>query len=235
MLRHIKYMTELAAKMLMGFLLIAFAVTVHFDLVHKHENEKAFDYLEVVKESVVDHVVRIDIMLGSYKYSGGTGFHMEHAGKIVLVTNNHVCDPVNEGMTLRTLDQGTLEVIKISKEHDLCLLKSNRLVGLKLAHTPAQVLDRVILVGHPRGLSLTIREGHVMEVSHAVFPWMGTQQLPYAELSTITYGGSSGSPVVNTHGMVVGVLFAGYRDYNTEGMMVPWLDLLVFLDANIGE
>ena len=235
MLRLIKYMVELAAKVAMGLFVVAFAVTIHFELVHKQDTEKAYDYLQVAKQSVVEHVVRIDIMAGPMKYSGGTGFHMEYHGKVFLVTNNHVCAPSKEGMTLKTKDQPKLEIIKISDDHDLCLIRSNRTKGLQLASLPAQVLDRVILVGHPRGLPLTVREGHVMEISNEVFPWMGSHQLSYAQLSTTTYGGSSGSPVVNEHGKVVGVLFAGYRNYNTEGMMVPWLDLLMFLDKNIGE
>lgn len=191
---------------------------------------------DIPRYVVAPHVIRIDITLPApdgMKVSGGTGFHLEYQGKVVIMTNKHICDPTLEGMELRH-DNNKLEVIKISKEHDLCLIKSDRSSGLTLANVQHQVdiMDKVILVGHPRGLPLTIREGRIMTYDYSVFPWIHDREVDYYMISATAYGGNSGSPVTDPKGNVIGVLFAGYIKYHTESMVVPLVNLHVLLGAN---
>lgn len=231
-----KLIKTLLALVTSAFLVFVFgALTVN--MYQNHQTEQAIKTYEEKIQSdipryvVAPHVIRIDITLpNGIKYSGGTGFHVEYGDKVVLVTNKHVCDPTLEGFELRHGDN-KLEVVHITTLHDLCILKSDRLSGLKLASIldTIEVLDKVILVGHPRGLDLTVREGRVMKIGLEVFPWVSDRPLQFFEISTITYGGNSGSPVTNSKGEVIGVLFAGYRNFHTEGMVVPLIDLYVLL------
>ena len=45
----------------------------------------------------------------------------------------------------------------------------------------------------------------------------------------ISYGGNSGSPITNESGKLVGVLFGGFGNYNTEAFCVPLIDIKLFL------
>lgn len=177
------------------------------------------------------HVVpyRIAIMK-SDRYA--TGFHLKYRGKTYIVTNKHVCDS-----NLRIYQHGFIQfgkyvgqIIRISDMHDLCLVTSDRNDGLELAEESAKPMDKITLIGYPRGLDKTIRQGRVVSYEHILAPWI----MPGIEyrsmmIDTISYGGNSGSPVLNSEGKVVGVLYAGSRVYHTEAFVVPLEDLKLFL------
>jgi len=62
------------------------------------------------------------------------------------------------------------------------------------------------------------------------FPWISkTFKVPYHMLDIVSYGGNSGSPIVDYFGNVVGVLFGGYVGHHTEAFIVPLIELELFL------
>lgn len=184
------------------------------------------------KYVVAPHVIKINITdMTDIPIGSGTGFYLKYLGKIRIITNKHICDQSEGPRKLRGDLNKRLKILHISTAHDLCVIESDRLTGLELALNDVSNLDKVILVGHPRGLPVTIREGYKIETSYEFFPWIGPmgKSVNYSMISAISYPGNSGSPVTNSNGEVIGVLFAGDSRYVTEGYIVPYEDLVKFL------
>ncbi len=184
--------------------------------------------------------------------SGGTGFAMQApSGKVFIVTNAHVCNiPGNQ--LFANLASGTriaFKIVKKSKTTDLCALTAvDGLSGLKLA-SGVDIGETVGVVGHPKLQPLTATLGELVGYQDAmVLVGMGPcdkdggmystvptlfgsiciETVKQAGMTTLPVrGGSSGSPVVNFFGNVVGVLFAG--DEMGWGVIVSLKDLRNFL------
>jgi S1-C subfamily serine protease len=184
--------------------------------------EKSPRQIDVAREVVAPHVEAFRI-LSRDNQRFATGFHINFLGKVYLMTNRHVCD-ANVQLVNPTYAQFGLKLHKIlfiDTEHDLCLLDSDSKTGLTIAAEDVPNLAPVFLVGHPRGEPLTIREGRKMDEGAFAADWLDGRTVTFGQISTITYGGNSGSPVTNTKGEVIGVLFAGDRRFVTEGYYVP--------------
>lgn len=183
-----------------------------------------------IKKDIAPHVVpfKISILNNSRM---ATGFHLKYKGKVYIMTNKHVCDShkVIYGHNDIRFGNYVGKIIKIDNLHDLCLVTSNRKDGLELSTKKAEDLDEVILVGYPRGIGKVIRKGYVIEPMDILAPWLGPGKIVETlRVSTIAYGGNSGSPVTNNKGKVIGVLFAG-NGYHTEAFIVPLLYIEIFL------
>lgn len=203
------------------------------------------DLNEVAKENVVPYVHKMMMYDSSNVLVGtGTGFDVEFKGKVYTLTNKHICQ---QYMAIETSNQGAgggiymyqtfqvqkengekLKILKISQDHDLCLLETKAEKGLKIARQDVELHDSVTVVGHPRGLPLTVRHGTMTASMNDIMPWVKATPIHYNLLSVVAYGGNSGSPITNKYGEVIGVLFAGFREFNTETFAVPLTDIKVF-------
>ena len=145
------------------------------------------------------------------------------------------------------------EIVHIDRIHDICLVKGDkRLPALNLASKPSKG-DNHYVIGHPGGRKLTISKGEyigndVIELldlsAKTPKQCKGTliELNPFEQMiygmeficlkkmttyasSAIAYGGNSGSPAVNAWGNVIGILFAGSREQNTDNHLVPLHEL----------
>lgn len=187
------------------------------------------------KEDIAPHVVAWKILnKGNQRYA--SGFHLKYKGEVYIVTNKHVCDSNIQNVNKEYIqfDDYVGKIIAIDDLHDLCLVTSNRKDGLELAKKYNEEMDKVVLVGFPRGIGKTIRFGHIIEMQTEYIPWIGAIANFY-QVSTPAYGGNSGSPVCDIYGNVVGVLFAGSPSYPLEPFIVPLIDLHMFLERTVGR
>jgi S1-C subfamily serine protease len=148
------------------------------------------------------HIVAIFVVKGEHSW-GGSAFEVAApSGKILTLTNAHVCrlaidgkmDAYNEYLDASYVD---LKVLKIDPENDLCMLtRAGNLEPLPFGSQP-KTNEPVIILGHP-GLSYLVRtDGFVLSLEAG-------ELITSAKVAP----GSSGSPVFDKDFNVVGIVNA---------------------------
>lgn len=207
-------------------------------------NALAVDVIDLATRSVVK--VQEDTVKA-------TGFLIKAPnGKSYVITNNHVCY-VSRKNTVERYGEFTevpVTIVAQSVRYDLCALTPVPGLPLKLAKSPRA--GTLIVAGHPKGQRLKItagvRKGNAVDQEDYMQPSMSdcpeysnkeyvfgvSRCIVYLEVEVITAEaalGSSGSPVLNDNGEVVGVVATA--SYNTsEGTgMIPWGHIKEFLET----
>lgn len=171
---------------------------------------------------------------------------VDYKGARFTLTNRHCCEvaqrvyglapnDILEGHIL-TVGDSPKEILALDNKHDLCILEPELdRPSLSLANS-YQIGEPVFMIGHPRGLNQTIREGRIIQEGSLAFMWMPLAgSVKFFLFSSLGYPGNSGSPVIDRFGRLVGVAFAGDRRYHTELFAVPVEAVKEFLDEYIGE
>ncbi|MHC1720967.1 MAG: S1C family serine protease [Clostridiaceae bacterium] len=147
--------------------------------------------------------VMVDIKGGAERQ--GTGFNISPQG--VIVTNEHVVDQA-ELITVEFADgrkyySGNYEEIK---GYDLAIIriKGDSLPSLVLnIDNEARTGDTVTIIGNPLGFERIAQRGLVGQYFNS-----GENASPVFDIGVEVNPGNSGSPVINSEGQVVGVIFA---------------------------
>jgi tetratricopeptide (TPR) repeat protein len=133
----------------------------------------------------------------------GTGFFVNPYGH--LITNHHVLEG-KFGAEIRTADGTTYAVRTVvaeSQETDLIKVSvdipAEKVRWLSVSDEVPPVAQQVVVVGSPMGLEQSVSDGIISSVRE--IPGLGT----FFQMSAPISPGSSGSPVVNMKGKVVGV------------------------------
>jgi len=141
----------------------------------------------------------------SSRHSLGTGFVVREDGWIA--TNLHVIAGADELM-VTVAGRGELpvtDVLVADDEHDLAVVRvaATGLPPLSLGDLRAvQPGDAMIAIGHPLGFEGTVSNGLVSAVRHV------NDQLTILQISAPIAPGSSGGPLIDDHGRVIGVATA---------------------------
>jgi cytochrome c-type biogenesis protein CcmH/NrfG len=148
----------------------------------------------------------------------GTGFLVSSHGK--LITNNHVVD--NAASAVAKAENGGLfpveGVLAYDRKNDLVLLKlkGKDLPFLTLStNATVEAGTRIAVIGSPLGLEGTLTEGIVSAVRDV------TGDTRMLQITAAISPGSSGSPVLNAKGEVIGVARSLLREGQALNFAAP--------------
>jgi tetratricopeptide (TPR) repeat protein len=163
----------------------------------------------------------------------GSGFFVSSSGE--MLTNHHVIEGATSAK-VRTLD-GHLVPVQVILADDaksdlarLLVLEEEETPYLRVASERPQVGDHVMVMGSPMGLDETVTEGIVSAVPEQR---AGQSDLEPAtlQITAAISEGSSGGPVLNARGEVVGVATAFMREGENLNFAVP-LERILTLDRS---
>ena len=162
----------------------------------------------------------------------GTGFFIDPWG--MVATNYHVVEGASS-LRIKTKSGATMDIRGIAAsdaENDVVILSAilpvDSIRTLKMTSSLPQVGDKIVVIGtpyHPQ-LAQTITDGLVS----AIRPLAGGKRL--IQISAPISPGSSGSPIVNTKGEVVGIATRVHRQASHIGIAVPGETLLGLTPAS---
>lgn len=160
------------------------------------------------------------------KFAFGSGFFIGN-GKIL--TNAHVVEGAYSAK-VHSLSKTYKEVtiIKRDDEIDLAVLEVNSIGEqiISLANdSDLRVGQRILAIGNPEGLERTVSDGLISAIRNSD----GTQEI---QISAPISDGSSGGPLLNIQGSVIGVTYAGYEKGQNLNFAVGIKTLKQFLKTS---
>lgn len=133
----------------------------------------------------------------------GSGFFIDKIGH--LITNYHVLEGSYDA-DVRTADGNTYPVkMVVAENQTVDLLKvlveipREKVKWIKLSNDLPEIAEQIMVIGSPMGLEQTVSEGIVSSIRE--IPALGE----FFQMSAPISPGSSGSPVINLKGQVIGV------------------------------
>jgi len=165
-------------------------------------------------------VVRLDCYdKNGELYSTGSGFVMFGDG--VIVTNYHVIAGKVHSITARREDGLSFEissVLAFDEARDIAILKTDADANMQpLLHgSSADMMkgEKVLAIGSPLGLLNSVSEG--------VFSgYVSEEGQSYVQFSAAISHGSSGGPLFDDRGLVIGICSASYEEAQNINLAVP--------------
>lgn len=170
--------------------------------------------------------LRIQVQRCGKTYSG-TGFGI---GKNMILTNRHVVDGASKIIAIT--NSGTafyVERVALSPFSDLAILEADHPLpnvlslgsasSIKGTHTLPQS-SIVTVAGYPLGGALMVTVGRVVNYLHSFDLDPNLDSGSILRVSAAAMPGSSGSPVVDERGTLIGVIF-GVEKATTYALAVP--------------
>jgi hypothetical protein len=169
-------------------------------------------------------VVSISTFDGNKNIIGrGTGFFLTST---IIVTNRHVIELASSA-EIKTSDGETIDVqfiAGVNNDADIILLTikpSRKLIFLpKLAKAVPLEGEEVFVLGNPRGLEWSVSTGIVSAIRSE-----GNKQ-KFIQITAPISPGSSGSPLVNMHGEIIGIATATVTGGQNLNLAIPTVEIL---------
>lgn len=139
--------------------------------------------------------------------SQGSAFVISESG--IAISNYHVFEDASDAILYNELNRKFLitEIIDYDEEKDFIVFRigpiTSRLPYLKIANFTPKIGERCFAVGNPRGLVQTISEGIISSYR---------DNNTYIQTTTHITHGSSGGPLFNSSGEVIGITTMGINE-----------------------
>lgn len=189
--------------------------------------------LTTISSGIINRTKRGVVRVSAGEKSG-SGFVVDFKGNTFIVTNAHVIESetslhdkgaidVSSPIYVQSISGEKVEakVWRASRAHDIAILRTAQLPGhivpLRFAGTPPQIGEMVFAWGAPYGVNLVPLDGAVTKIQQNSNPQLFDGEpvlLIFSQLSVAP--GSSGGPLLDQHGQVVGVITA--RETNADGI-----------------
>ena len=174
----------------------------------------------VIYKNTVNSVVTIETDLGL-----GSGFFV---GDGIIATNYHVIKGASKAWCYSGKTTGykfdIAGYLAVDSVNDLILLKINVLnrTPIKFSTTPVVIGQKVYVIGSPKGLEKTISDGIVSSLRD----FDGYKLI---QITAAISPGSSGGPVLNSKGELIGISVGQYRDGQNLNFAIPKASLKILL------
>jgi Trypsin-like peptidase domain/TPR repeat len=189
----------------------------------------AQDNLPAIVKRISPAVVVVETQRGPRK-GMGTGFFINSRGDIV--TNYHVLYGADQAVIRTQAGQRypVRRIVAEDKEADLVLITADipraEISPIEVSGRLPEVGEKIYAIGHPMGLEKTVSEGIVSAIRR--MPKLGD----IIQITAAISPGSSGGPVFNTSGVVIGVARATYRTGQNLNFAVPGQKVLELRGGN---
>lgn len=181
-------------------------------------------------------------------------------GNVVTATNAHICEAAEGGILMAQPEgynrRVPIRVLEVDEPNDLCVLEPVRfMTGLSLADGGGKLKQAVYILGHPLLKDVTFSAGHSIQrepidlvkggpdtpckgkgETLKELPWgplmvtVCVKSIEAVEMTATIFPGNSGSPVLNSDGDVIGVVFAADQRTN-HGFYIPLERLVELVSA----
>lgn len=184
---------------------------------------------EIAKSGINSTVSIVALDNISQPLGYGSGFLIDDE---LIATNVHVIEGSNSAYILKNGESKKYPVsgyVAIDRANDLIILRVPGLYGTKLlfgSETIPEIGEKIYAVGNPKGLNGTFSEGIVSGIRE-----LATNQI--LQITAPISPGSSGGPVLNSSGHLVGIAFASFSAGQNLNFAIP-VKYLLILKSKIG-
>lgn len=222
MINQIKKLFTRERKRLKTIIFVTIVINLFFTLVAWPETPQ-----KIAKDSFPSVVMLLMMDKDNQPICLGSGFFVREN---IIATNLHVVEEATKGYGKLIGAKDKFEIIgvvEVDKEYDLVLLmtKDVKAPALRLADsTEASIGDEIYAVGNPLGLEGTFSQGIVSGVRKG-------DKYTILQITAPISPGSSGGPILNNQGKVIGVAFAGFEEGQNINFAIPSNAIVSLLKA----
>jgi hypothetical protein len=184
---------------------------------------------EIAKKAIQSTVSIVALDNTSQPLGFGSGFIIEDE---LIATNVHVIEGCSSAYVLVNGQEKKYKIdgyLSIDKSNDLVILKVSGLkqksINLNQGNIP-EIGEKIYAIGNPKGFNGTFSEGIISGIRNF-------DKNQVLQITAPISPGSSGGPVLNQKGEVVGVAFATYSEGQNLNFAIP-VEYLLSLINNKG-
>jgi hypothetical protein len=172
---------------------------------------------EIAKTGIKSTVSIVALDQFSQPLGYGSGFIIDDE---LVATNVHVIEGCNSAYILKNGESKKYKIngyVAIDRANDLVILKIPELLGDKLNlgnENLPEVGEKIFAVGNPKGFNGTFSEGNISGIRDI-------QTNKVLQITAPISPGSSGGPVLNSLGQVIGIAFASFSSGQNLNFAIP--------------